>query len=119
MKRRRKSSIVFDIFAGKVVSEVKCSTCGKVSVTEERILDQSVSIPSKKARQRFPHSAAGGSGGGGGSKGGGGLGGGAGARGASRGKKVNGEEDSTSCATTGWFSYLFGMFQGGGGGGWR
>ena len=31
-KAKRKSSIILDIFAGKVVSEVKCSVCGKVRV---------------------------------------------------------------------------------------
>ncbi|EKX39579.1 hypothetical protein GUITHDRAFT_89035 [Guillardia theta CCMP2712] len=52
-EKRLHNSIVLDIFAGVLISEVKCNHCGKVSVTEEPVLDQSISIPSKKARQRL------------------------------------------------------------------
>jgi hypothetical protein len=48
-------SIVWDIFRAKVLSEVRCHRCGKVSQTEEMVMDQSVSIPGHKVGQ--PHAA--------------------------------------------------------------
>eukprot|EP00960_Hanusia_phi_P028873 747629-Hanusia_phi.AAC.2 len=94
-EKRLHNSIILDIFAGVVISEVRCNHCGKVSVTEEPVLDQSISIPSKKARQRMmsahknyrastdSEEAA---------------------------ESHNAEGNNVTCVQNSWLSFLFGMF---------
>lgn len=91
-------SIIYDIFLGVVSSEVKCNKCHKVSATNEPVLDQSISIPGKKARQRIASMNKGG-------------------RKVERGeeeekggKEGDGKGSNVTCGNSSWFSFLFSIF---------
>jgi len=49
---KRVGSLINDIFEGLLLSEVTCSSCKRVSTTEENFRILPVSIPTKKQRQR-------------------------------------------------------------------